>query len=341
MTLARLACAVSLAALGAACATDRIVATPVPSIMETAPMTGVGDRADDPAVWVNTADPARSLILGSNKDEGLYVYDLTGAERQRIPVGRINNVDLRGDIAVASNDQVNGLSWFRVDPASLAVTHLGDTPVARIEPYGVCLGVIGGVTTAAVTYKDGAIEFWPAAIAPGQPVTARLQRTVQLRSQLEGCVFDEPNNRLFVGEEAFGVWTLDLSSPDAAPVAIDSIAARNGLVADVEGMSLWRGPGAEGYLVVSAQTRDRYVIYDRAPPHAVRGVITVAASADGAIDAVTHTDGLDVSSAPLPGFPAGVLVVQDDGNPKSGVDQNFKLVDWRAVMAALGLDAPR
>lgn len=341
MILARIAPVLAAATLAAACATDGIIASPVPAVMETAPMTGTGDKADDPAVWFNAANPARSLILGTNKDEGLYVYDLAGAELQRIPVGLVNNVDLRGEVAVASNDQVNGLSWFRIDPATLSVAHLGDTKVQRIEPYGLCSGVISGVYMVAVTYKDGAIEFWSARTPPGQPVSTTLERTVQLKTQLEGCVFDDDNNRIFIGEEAHGVWSLDLASSDAVPVEVDTIAARRGLAADVEGMSLWRGPGSEGYLVVSAQQRDRFVIYDRAAPHAVRGVITVAASADGAIDAVTHTDGLDISSDPLPGFPSGVLVVQDDGNPRSGVDQNFKLVDWRAVVAALGLGATR
>ena len=39
----------------------------------------------------------------------------------------------------------------------------------------------------------------------------------------------------------------------------------------------------------------------------------------------------------LPGYPRGILVVQDDGNPKPEQDQNFKLVDWAEVEAALGL----
>jgi len=86
---------------------------------------------------------------------------------------------------------------------------------------------------------------------------------------------------------------------------------------------------------VSAQSRDRFVIYDRRPPHAHLGVIAVTASDDGSVDAVSHTDGLDVSSAPLPGLPAGVLVVQDDANPISEIDQNFKIVDWREVEKAL------
>ena len=54
---------------------------------------------------------------------------------------------------------------------------------------------------------------------------------------------------------------------------------------------------------------------------------------------VTHTDGLDVSSAALPGFPRGVLVVQDDGNPDPEVDQNFKVVDWREIEKVLAAAA--
>ena len=108
------------------------------------------------------------------------------------------------------------------------------------------------------------------------------------------------------------------------------------MVEDVEGVSIWWAQDG-GYLIASAQEADRFVVYDRLPPHAPRGIFQISASADGTIDSVSHTDGLDVVSASLPAFPKGLLVVQDDGNPKSGVDQNFKLVDWNAVLLALGL----
>ena len=100
-------------------------------------------------------------------------------------------------------------------------------------------------------------------------------------------------------------------------------------------MSIYAGPNGSGYLLASAQEKDRYVVYDRKPPYAVVGVITITQSRDGSVDAVTHTDGLDISSKPLPNFPKGVLVVQDDGNPTKEVSQNFKVVDWRDVEAAL------
>lgn len=304
---------------------------------ETASMEGRGDRADDPAIWHHPADPQRSLILGTNKAIGLYVYNIDGDELQRLPVGAVNNVDLRGSLAVASNDGVNGLSWFHIDNIDTAapVRHLGDTAVERLEPYGVCLGQFTGHKVAAVTYKDGALELWEVRERDAGLPDVRLTRTVQLASQLEGCVFDDSGQRLFVGEENFGIWVLDLGLVDSEPAKVDSIADRNGLVADVEGLSLYIDKDGSGYLLASAQSANRFVVYERAPPHRVIGAFEISASADGAVDAVTHTDGLDVSSAPWPGYPRGLLVAQDDGNPRSGVDQNFKLVSWHSVEAAI------
>ena len=53
------------------------------------------------------------------------------------------------------------------------------------------------------------------------------------------------------------------------------------------------------------------------------------------IDDVSDTDGVAATSMPLPGFPHGLLVVQDGSNP--GGNQNFKLVSWTEVVRTLGL----
>lgn len=335
--------AVSTAALISACATaPEILPFEIQSVepvVETAPMVGVGDRADDPAIWVSDSKDQPSLILGTNKDEGLHVYDLSGAELQFLDVGQVNNVDIRGRFAVASNDEFNTLTWFNISRDPIApVQHMGDTPVEKEEPYGACLGRDEDGLVAAITYKDGTVEFWRADMGKDTPIAAALERSVKLDTQLEGCVFDESQDLIFIGEEAFGLWSFAYREPAASPQLVDSIAASNGLVADVEGVSIWWAPDG-GYIIASAQEADRYVVYDRLPPHAPRGIFSISESTDGTIDAVSHTDGLDVVSAALPGFPNGLLVVQDDGNPRSGVDQNFKLVDWGSVLEVLGLDA--
>lgn len=309
----------------------------VPAALETAPMVGVGDRADDPAIWVTDSEDEPSLILGTNKDEGLHVYSLTGEEIQFLDVGAINNVDLRGRYGVASNDEVNALSWFVISRnAAAPVMHIGDTPVETVEPYGVCLGQDDQGLVAAVTYKTGQVEFWRADQSKDADITATRSHTITLPSQLEGCVFDETQGLIFIGEEAFGLWAYAYQDASAEPYVVDRIADSNGLVADVEGVGIYWAPDG-GYIVASAQEADRFVVYDRLPPHAPRGIFSIAQSTDGDVDRVSHTDGLDVVSSTLPGYPAGLLVVQDDGNPRSGVDQNFKLVDWRLIEAALGL----
>jgi 3-phytase len=263
---------------------------------------------------------------------------LAGEEIQFLDVGAINNVDLRGRYGVASNDEFNVLTWFVVSRSTEApVLHIGNTAVETEEPYGVCLGQDDKGLVAAITYKTGEVEFWRADQSKDADISAHLESTIKLPSQLEGCAFDETQGLIFIGEEAFGLWAYAYGDETAEPYVVDSIAASNGLVADVEGVSVYWAPDG-GYIIASAQEADRYVVYDRLPPHAPRGIFSISASEDGAIDAVTHTDGLDIVSASLPGHPSGLLVVQDDGNPRSGVDQNFKLIDWKSISAALDLD---
>jgi 3-phytase len=82
-------------------------------------------------------------------------------------------------------------------------------------------------------------------------------------------------------------------------------------------------------------------VYDRAGENTYRGAFSITASADGRADAVSGTDGIAASSAPLgPDFPHGVFVAQDDENTDPAALQNFKYVSWADVEAALGLVSP-
>ncbi|NBC21541.1 MAG: phytase [Alphaproteobacteria bacterium] len=330
---------------GCASAPDYEIAE-VSAVTETAPMPNRGDAADDPAIWVHPGDSARSRILGTNKDQGLYVYDLEGEILQELLIGQINNVDLRRsagletegfDLAVASNDSVNAVSLFSIRRTDGEVAHIGDIETGKVEPYGICMGTPGGDTLVGITYKDGTVQIMRLAMREGA-ISAGLFRIEAVASQPEGCVFDEAHDALYVGEEARGIWRLDLADESSGFRAVDMVSSRRGLSVDVEGLTIWRGAEGEGWLVASSQGRSQFVVYDRAPPNAWRGVFRVVeAPGKPDLDAVSHTDGLDATSAALPGYDRGLLVVQDDGNPRPEVDQNFKLLDWADVEAALSL----
>ena len=119
----------------------------------------VGQDPDDPAIWHHPEDPARSLILGTDKvaapDGALVVFDLAGRQRQRIGgIDGPNNVDveqgvtLRGrtvDIAVVTERWQHRLRVFEIQRTTGALAEIGRIPVlageageAR-EPMGVAL----------------------------------------------------------------------------------------------------------------------------------------------------------------------------------------------------------
>ncbi len=64
-------------------------------IAETEPVVTNDDAADDPAIWINLDNTANSLIFGTDKKSGIYVYDLKGNILSYQNLGSINNVDLR------------------------------------------------------------------------------------------------------------------------------------------------------------------------------------------------------------------------------------------------------
>ena len=52
---------------------------------------------DDPAIWINPEDPAKSLILGTDKGGSIFVFDLEGKiipEKTVGGMGRMNNIDV-------------------------------------------------------------------------------------------------------------------------------------------------------------------------------------------------------------------------------------------------------
>lgn len=86
-----------VAAAGLAARAEPAPPRPMPralATVETTPVETGGDAADDPAIWIDPVDPSRSVIIATQKQSGLYVYDLSGKMLQFLADGRMNNVDL-------------------------------------------------------------------------------------------------------------------------------------------------------------------------------------------------------------------------------------------------------
>lgn len=323
----------------------------VPAVRETAAVNAEGDAADDPAIWV-APDPMQSLVIGTQKQGGLYVFDLSGAIVQEIAGGRPNNVDLRDGFAwsdganpiVGASDRTdNTIVLWRFDAAA---RQLDATPRARIatgltEVYGFCMGQMGDHIVAIATDRDsGDVGVWRLTQDEAGALSGQRISSFSVGSIAEGCVVDDDSGVFYLAQELVGIWRIALDDATAAGrTLIDRVGGGGNLVADVEGLTLWRGEGGRGYLVASVQGASRFAVYDRGDGNAYRGAVRVGPSADGRADGVEGTDGIDLVATPLgPDFPRGLLVVQDDENTDPATFQNFKYVSWADVADTLALD---
>ncbi len=304
------------------------VATITP-VLETRPVVDAGDAADDPVVLVAGA---RTWIVGTNKQRGLAVYDLTGKQRHFSPRGRVNNVDAvaLGDgefLLAASNRTDKTIDLFRAHPADDRFTFVAVIALNMADPYGLCMTQSTGEVSVFVNDSDGVLEQWQlnAALDSGERVAR-----YRFDSQTEGCVVDGRNRQLYIGEEAVGIWRLDIVTGERQLVA--SIAD-GALVADVEGLDIYDGDSAR-YLVASSQGDNSYVVYRMAPWQQL-GKFRIVADIRAGIDGASETDGIALSARASDGFPDGMLVVQDGRNRAPEQPQNFKVVDWREIEALI------
>ncbi|MCU1729633.1 phytase [Pseudomonas sp. 7P_10.2_Bac1] len=317
----------------------------VKPVVQTEVVMSQGDAADDPAIWVHPNTPALSRVLGTNKQQGLEVYDLQGKRVQHLPVGRLNNVDVRQgfnlgsrtvDLAVATNRDHNSLSVFSIDRDSGELKAVGEiaTPVKDI--YGLCLfKAPSGDIYSFANDKDGTF-LQHRLFANGDKVEGELVRQFKVATQPEGCVADDHRQRLFLGEEDVAVWAVD-ARPDQ-PAELTSVIKVGGPVHDdIEGLALYQTE-KDNYLVISSQGNDSYVVVDAEPPYALRGAFRVGVNAEAGIDGTSETDGLEVTSANLGGpWSQGMLVVQDGRKRMPEQAQNFKYIPWSEVAKALRL----
>lgn len=310
---------------------------------ETAPVGTVSaDAADDPAIWRNAADPAASLIVGTDKKAGLYVYGLDGKVRDFVAAGALNNVDLRevrpGMVLVAASDRTDRaqprIALFRLDGVAGKLTTLGAPAFlpqghAPAEAYGFCMGgalVPGEVARAYVVMKDGTVAESRLVERP-DTIAAEYVREVKFATQSEGCVVDDRTGMLYVAEEDVGIWRVDLRAENLAATAFAKVGPAQGLVDDVEGLALAAQGDSGGWLVASSQGDNAYVLLDLMTAEPTKR-FRIGAGRHGA---TSDTDGIELALGDFgPVYPAGVFVAQDGNNAPAA--QNFKLVDWRNVV---------
>jgi myo-inositol-hexaphosphate 3-phosphohydrolase len=315
-----------------------------------------GPDPDDPAIWLNPADPNDSVIVTSHKEGGLRVYDLAGHELQAIePEGiRYNNVDVIYNVAlddsvtdlfVASDRANDTLAIYAIDPATRTLHDVtGHVPKSI---FGVDDGEATAYGLDAYTAADGTNYVFVTQAGGGEiaqlrlfeghdgEISAKVVRTLSLPNpdgvgpedlQSEGLVIDQTTGQGYVALESGGIWRFD-ADPDGhhhkeghgGGFDFEQFVASDAdfLTPDLEGLSIRYAADGSRQMFVSSQGDSTFSVLDL-DTGAFLGRFAVAEG--NGIDGAEESDGLDIFSGPLgDAFPNGLLVVHDGSSEPQNV----------------------
>ncbi|MFL2708717.1 MAG: phytase [Gammaproteobacteria bacterium] len=310
-------------------------------LAETEPVVTNDDAADDPAIWINLDNTANSLIFGTDKKSGIYVYDLNGNVLSYQNLGNINNVDLRvidDELHLVSSNRSNSTLDYWIFPTKGIYQYFENNPdnafseelkhyhlKAGMDIYGICMGIINGTPVAALTEEEGVrVQYWDLTkrkIINTFDITADEDNVPLLGNEAEGCVFDDENKYIHISREGARGFIKTYNAEDQQLVKV--IDSRDGNIGgDPEGVAIYKVDATTGYIILSSQGDSKFNIYDREYPFTYIDSFRV--------DNVSDTDGIDVTSVSLGDYaPNGILVVQDGYNQPD--NQNFKIVSMEEV----------
>ncbi|MDQ3098313.1 MAG: phytase [bacterium] len=305
----------------------------------------VGGESDDPAIWQHPTNTQKSLFFVMNKGGTFAAYDFTGAKIQQISMGTaINNIDVRKgfnfngqqiDIVAANLRDAGKLAVMQINPnwtTGNAFTVLAGntcTPATCVKntisgnSYGFTLfksKTSGKVYTFEKPKSSSPIKQWEVDGSTGKIDVKDTGRSFTGYGVAEGFVADDAAGIVYFAEEASGGIHKHYAEPTQPTTKISTFASGDGIAGQREGLALYACNDGSGYLVVSSQGNSTFKVYDRTSNVFVKTFST---------DKSHGTDGLDVSSASVPGFPNGFAIIQNDTPTTGGATpMSYYIYDW-------------
>jgi len=310
----------------------------------------VANDSDDPAIWINRNDPAKSLVIGTDKasDGSLYVFDLQGKIVKRVTgLRRPNNVDIvQGiilgghcvDLAMTTEREAGRLRAFRLP--DMEPMDAGDLVVFEGDPERSPMGIAlyprhsDGALFAIVGGKGGPAEGYLAqyrlTLSEGGMLSMQLVRhfgTFSGKNEIEAIAVDSELGFVYYSDEQVGIRKYR-ADPDA-PNANEQLAlfGTAGFASDHEGISLYKRKDGTGFIVVSNQQADTFRLFPREGslnnPHAHPFLTSVRVS-------TRESDGSELVSESIPGFPGGLFVAMS-------TDRTFHYYAWQDIAEAAGM----
>ncbi|MDX6190933.1 phytase [Flavobacterium sp. Fl-318] len=315
-----------------ACKDDKLAPVAKNAVKPTVVTKALPHDTDDPSIWIHPTDSSKSIIIGTDKDTdgALYAFDLNGKIlKKSIPLKRPNNVDIaygllidgkKIDIAVTTERESDKIRIFSLP--NLEPIDNGGIPVFEGEtlrdPMGVALytrpsdkkifAVVGRKSGPSGSY------LWQYELsASGKTATAKVVRKFGAYSgkkEIEAIAIDNELGTILYCDEQFGIrkYKADPALKDNKELAL---FGKTGFKADNEGIAIYKKTDSTGYILVSNQQANTFMVYPREGANGNPNEYPLLAEIP---TSTIECDGADATSANLGGkFKNGLLVAMSNG----------------------------
>jgi 3-phytase len=305
---------------------------------------------DDPAIWIDPNDVTKSLIIGTDKDTdgGLYAFDLNGkivAKSETLK--RPNNVDIAYgfsidgkviDIAVTTERESNTIRVFSLP--DLKPIDNGGIPVfdgeLEHDPMGIALYTRASdhVIFAIVGRKNGpsGTYLWQYQLtdAGNGKVDATVVRKFgeySGKKEIEAIAVDNELGLVYYCDEQFGIrkYKADPALNDNTELAL---FGKKDFKADNEGIAIYKTSKTTGYILVSNQQANTFMVYPREGDNGNSNKYTLLSEIP---TSTIECDGADVTALNLGGqFQKGMFVAMSNG-------MTFHFYNWEDLQKRIDL----
>lgn len=299
---------------------------------------------DDPSIWIHPADVSKSIIVGTDKDSdgGLYAFDLQGKIlKKSIPLQRPNNVDIayglvingkKVDVAVTTERENNKIRVFSlpdlepIDNGGIAVFE-GET---MRDPMGIALYTRPSdhKIFAIVGRKEGpsGSYLWQYELSDSGNGTVignvvRKFGNYSGKKEIEAIAVDNESGTVYYCDEQFGIRKY-VADPAAKNDNELALFGQKDFKADNEGIAIYKKSATKGYILVSNQQANTFMVYPREGVNGNPNEYPLLAEIP---TSTIECDGADVTSVNLGGsFQNGLFVAMSNG-------RTFHYYSWDSI----------
>ncbi len=240
---------------------------------------------DDPAIWYNSLNPEKSLILGTDKGDstgGIFVFDLAGKLDKALSIPNLkrpNNIDIEYgfqfqgksiDIAVFTERGTDMIHVISLPDCKFIDG--GGIPVFENDTLRSPMGIAlykdkTNAVFAFVGRKTGPANgyiYQYQLVDNGTSISGIKVRSLGKYSgkkEIEAIVVDDELGYVYYSDENVGVRKY---FADAAKGSEElALFAQTGITGDQEGLSIYKESNGTGYIILSDQQANKFHLFTR------------------------------------------------------------------------------